>query len=88
MSNIACSSQGLIEGVARLPQSELNAEWERRICANLVALKQAPRHGPPNIDNEQRTTNPDMSSVIVAKAVCLVLAFKSRQGLPQLALRP
>ncbi len=85
---MACSGQGLAEGVASLAQSELDAVGKAGVRTNLVAFQQLSIDRPPNVNNEQRATDSDMSGVIVAKAVGLVLAFKSRQGLPQLALGP
>jgi hypothetical protein len=85
---MACSGQGLAEGVASLPQSELDAVGEARVSTNLVAFDQLSVDRPPNVNNEQRATYPDMSGVIVSKTIRLVLAFKAGKGLRQLAQRP
>ena len=85
---MACSSQGLAEGVASLAKSELDAVGEACVRTNLVAFDQLSVDRPPNVNNEQRATDSDMSGVIVPQAIGLVLAFKARKGLGQLALRP
>ena len=72
----------------RLPQSKLDSVGEARVRTNLVALYQLSVDRPPDVYNEQRATDSDMSGVVVSKAIGLVLALKSRQGLRQLALRP
>jgi hypothetical protein len=54
---------------------------EARVSANLIAFQQLPPDRPPNVHNEQRAPDPDVSGVIVPQAVRLVLAFKASKGL-------